>query len=43
MAAVRRALVEAGFTFSSEVTTALEVPPLEVRTRQVADDDGPTG
>lgn len=31
MAACRRALLEGGFTFSSQVTTALEVPPLEVR------------
>ena len=31
MSAARRALVEQGFTMSSEVTTALEVPPLSVR------------
>lgn len=31
MAACREALVEGGFTFSSQVTTALDVPPLEVR------------
>lgn len=31
MAATRRVLAEAGFTFSSEVTTALQVPGLEVR------------
>ena len=41
MAAARSVLAEAGFTFSSEVTTALVVSPLDVR---VADaDTGPPG
>jgi small-conductance mechanosensitive channel len=31
MAAARRVLAEAGFTFSSEVTTALDLPPVDVR------------
>lgn len=45
MAACRKALQEGGFTFSSEVTTALDVPPLEVRMAGEAgpDDRGTAG
>lgn len=40
MAAARTVLAEAGFTFSSEVTTALAVPPLEVRLSEPGAGDG---
>jgi small-conductance mechanosensitive channel len=39
MVATRRALLDAGFTLSSDTTTALAVPPLDVRVTRTTDPD----